>query len=175
MISTIVWPLGWTGDSTVSILTDIKLAYYKPRNVMKRQISTGIREEQTLFFAILFGLLSFLSLLPAIAKHAYLTNESLSALAAAQFISSVFMMPLLMYGIAAISHLVLKYFGGQGNYIGARRALFWAALVTTPAILISSIVETYIGELSLSLSVITTGIFIWQWVSNLKELEFNNV
>jgi len=41
--------------------------------------------------------------------------------------------------------------------------------------LISSIVETYIGELSMSLSVITTGIFIWQWVSNLKELEFNNV
>jgi len=27
----------------------------------------------------------------------------------------------------------------------------------------------------MSLSVITTGIFIWQWVSNLKELEFNNV
>ena len=54
MISTIVWPLGWIGDSTVSILTDIKFAYYKPRNVMKRQISTGIREEQTLFFAILF-------------------------------------------------------------------------------------------------------------------------
>jgi hypothetical protein len=94
----------------VSVLTDIKLAYYKPRNVMKRQISSGIKEEQTLFFAILFGLLSFLSLLPAIAKHAYLTNESLSALAAAQFISSVFMMPLLMYGIAAISHLILKYF-----------------------------------------------------------------
>ena len=142
---------------------------------MKRHLDNGIREEQTLFFAILFGLLSYLSLLPALAKHAFLANESLSALAAAQFISSVFMMPLLMYGIAAVSHLILKYFGGQGDYIGARRALFWAALVTTPAILISSIVETYIGELSMSLSVITTGIFIWQWVSNLKELEFNNV
>ena len=77
---------------------------------MKRYLEDGIREEQTLFFAILFGLLSFLSLLPALAKHAFLTNESLSALAAAQFISSVFMMPLLMYGIAAVSHLILKYF-----------------------------------------------------------------
>jgi len=142
---------------------------------MKRYLEDGIREEQTLFFAILFGLLSFLSLLPALAKHAFLTNESLSALAAAQFISSVFMMPLLMYGIAAVSHLILKYFGGQGDYIGARRALFWAALVTTPAILLTSITEAYFSEISTILSVITTMIFVWQWVSNLKELEFNNV
>ena len=142
---------------------------------MKRYLEDGIREEQTLFFAILFGLLSFLSLLPALAKHAFLTNESLSALAAAQFISSVFMMPLLMYGIAAVSHLILKYFGGQGDYIGARRALFWAALVTTPAILLTSIAEVYLSETSAILSVITTMIFIWQWFSNLKELEFNNV
>ena len=142
---------------------------------MKRYLEDGIREEQTLFFAILFGLLSFLSLLPALAKHAFLTNESLSALAAAQFISSVFMMPLLMYGIAAVSHLILKYFGGHGDYIGARRALFWAALVTTPAILLTSIAEAYFSEISTILSVITTMIFVWQWVSNLKELEFNNV
>ena len=142
---------------------------------MKRYLEDGIREEQTLFFAILFGLLSFLSLLPALAKHAFLTNESLSALAAAQFISSVFMMPLLMYGIAAVSHLILKYFGGQGDYIGARRALFWAALVTTPAILLTSIAEAYFSEISTILSVITTMIFVWQWVSNLQELEFNNV
>jgi len=142
---------------------------------MKRYLEDGIREEQTLFFAILFGLLSFLSLLPGLAKHAFLTNESLSALAAAQFISSVFMMPLLMYGIAAVSHLILKYFGGQGDYIGARRALFWAALVTTPAILLTSIAEAYFSEISTILSVITTMIFVWQWVSNLKELEFNNV
>ena len=142
---------------------------------MKRYLEDGIREEQTLFFAILFGLLSFLSLLPALAKHAFLTNASLSALAAAQFISSVFMMPLLMYGIAAVSHLILKYFGGQGDYIGARRALFWAALVTTPAILLTSIAEAYFSEISTILSVITTMIFVWQWVSNLKELEFNNV
>jgi len=142
---------------------------------MKRYLEDGIREEQTLFFAILFGLLSFLSLLPALAKHAFLTNESLSALAAAQFISSVFMMPLLMYGIAAVSHLILKYFGGQGDYIGARRALFWAALVTTPAILLTSIAEAYFSEISTILSVITTMISVWQWVSNLKELEFNNV
>ena len=142
---------------------------------MTRYLEDGIREEQTLFFAILFGLLSFLSLLPALAKHAFLTNESLSALAAAQFISSVFMMPLLMYGIAAVSHLILKYFGGQGDYIGARRALFWAALVTTPAILLTSIAEAYFSEISTILSVITTMIFVWQWVSNLKELEFNNV
>ena len=142
---------------------------------MKRYLEDGIREEQTLFFAILFGLLSFLSLLPALAKHAFLTNESLSALAVAQFISSVLMMPLWMYGIAAVSHLILKYFGGKGDYIGARRALFWAALVTTPAILLTSIAEAYFSEISTILSVITTMIFVWQWVSNLKELEFNNV
>ena len=95
------------------VLSDIRLSYLRPSKAMRNQIEFGIKEEQTLFFAILFGLLSFLSLLPDLAKHAFLKDESLSALAAAQFISSVFMMPLLMYGIAALSHITLRYFGGQ--------------------------------------------------------------
>lgn len=157
------------------VLSDIRLSYLRPSEAMRNQIEFGIKEEQTLFFAILFGLLSFLSLLPDLAKHAFLKDESLSALAAAQFISSVFMMPLLMYGIAALSHIILKYFGGQGDYVGARRALFWAALVTSPAILLTSIISTYVSDIRLILSIITTAIFFWQWISNLRELEFNNV
>ena len=80
-----------------------------------------------------------------------------------------------MYGIAALSHVIIKYFGGQGDYVGARRALFWAALVTSPAILLTSIISTYVSDIRLILSIITTAIFFWQWISNLRELEFNNV
>jgi len=85
------------------------------------------------------------------------------------------MMPLLMYGIAALSHIILAKFGGQGDYVGTRRALFWAAVVTSPVILASSVLSIYFPVVKISLAILTTFIFIWQWTSNLKELEFNNV
>jgi hypothetical protein len=159
----------------MSLLSDIGAALKAPKAEMRRHISEGIREEQTLFFALLFGGLSFLSLLPDIAKRAHITEDSLAGMAAAQFIASVFMMPLLMYGIAAISHVILVRFGGQGDHIGARRALFWAAVVATPIMLLSAIVTTYAPYMRLILAVITTLVFFWQWFSNLKELEFGNV
>lgn len=159
----------------MSLIYDIGAALKSPKREMRRHISDGIREEQTLFFALLFGGLSFVSLLPDIAKRAYLTDDSLSAMAAAQFIASVFMMPLLMYGIAAISHVILARFGGQGDHIGARRALFWAAVVTTPLMLLSAIVTTYAPDMRVILAILTTLVFLWQWFSNLKELEFGNV
>lgn len=157
------------------LLSDIGAAYKAPKHEMRRHIDDGIREEQTLFFAMLFGGLSFLSLLPDIAKRAFIADDSLSAMAAAQFIASVFMMPLLMYGIAAISHLILGRFGGQGDHVGARRALFWAAIVTAPIMLFSAILTTYVPDLRLITSIVTTLVFFWQWISNLKELEFGNV
>jgi len=161
--------------SLMTLISEINASYRTPKLEMRRQIEDGIREEQTLFFALLFGLLSFLSLLPEIAKRAYITDDSLSALAAAQFIASVFMMPLLMYGIAALSHIILAKFGGQGDHVGTRRALFWAAVVTSPIILASSVLSIYFPVVKISLAILTTFIFIWQWTSNLKELEFNNV
>jgi hypothetical protein len=157
------------------LLSNISAAYKAPKVEMRRHISDGIREEQTLFFAMLFGGLSFLSLLPDIAKRAFLADESLPAMAAAQFIASVFMMPLLMYGIAAISHVVLGRFGGQGDHIGARRALFWAAIATAPVMLFSAILTTYMPDLRLILAVVIALVFFWQWISNLRELEFGNV
>ena len=159
----------------MSLLSDIVAAYKAPTVEMRRHIDNGVREAQTLFFAVLFGGLSFLSLLPDIAKRAHLTDDSLSGLAAAQLIASVFMMPLLMYGIAALSHVILARFGGQGEHIEARRALFWAAVVTAPVMLISALLTTYVPDLRLITAIITTVVFIWQWFSNLKELEFGNV
>ena len=159
----------------MALVNDIGAAYKNPRREMRRQIADGIREEQTLFFALLFGGLSFLSLLPEIAKEAFITDGSLSAMAAAQFIASVFMMPLLMYGIAAISRIVLARFNGQGDHVGARRALFWAGIVAAPAMLLSAAIAIYVPSLQLITGVVTMLIFFWQWFANLKELEFGDV
>ncbi len=159
----------------MSLLSDIVAAYKAPKREMRRHIDNVIAEEQTLFFAMLFGGFSFLAQLPDIAKRAHITEQSLSAMTAAQFIASVFMMPLLMYGIAAISHFICARFGGQGDHIGARRALFWAAVVTAPVLLLSAVLNTFVPDLRIIGAVITSVVFFWQWFSNLKELEFGNV
>jgi hypothetical protein len=41
--------------------------------------------------------------------------------------------------------------------------------------LISALLTTYMPDLRLITAIITTAVFIWQWFSNLKELEFGNV
>jgi Na+(H+)/acetate symporter ActP len=159
----------------MSLISDIVAAYRAPRREMRRHIDNVIGEEQTLFFAMLFGGMSFIAQLPDMAKRAHLTDHNLSDLAAAQLIASVFMMPLLMYGIAAISHVIVARFGGQGDHIGARRALFWAAVVTVPVLLLSALVNTFAPDFRIIGAVITSAVFFWQWFSNLRELEFGNV
>jgi len=160
----------------VSLLNDIINAHKAPRVEMRRHIDNGIAEEQTLFFAFLFGGMNFVSLLPEMAKRAHILDTPLFGLAAQQLIASVFMMPLLMYGIAAISHFVIeRFFGGQGDHIGARRALFWAGCVTLPILLLSAVVTIFFPPAKTILALATTGIFLWQWISNLRELEFGNV
>ncbi|GLQ34252.1 hypothetical protein GCM10007939_05350 [Amylibacter marinus] len=159
----------------MAVVSDITGAYASPKRAMRRQIQAGIEEPQTLFFALCYGFLSFVSLLPALAQRAIVQDLELSALAGAQFIASVFMMPLLMYGIAGISHWILARFGGQGSYVAARRALFWAGLVAVPLLLLSSALSVFIPEMRVFGAIVTAMVFFWQWISCLIEVEYPNV
>ena len=53
--------------------------------------------------------------------------------------------PLMAYGLAGLSHLVARAFGGRGSWYSARLALFWTLLATTPAWLLHGLVAGFIG------------------------------
>jgi hypothetical protein len=89
------------------------------------------------------------------------------------FFGAVIILPLFMYGVAALSHLVAKLFGGKGSWYGARLALFWTLLATSPLVLFYGLVRGLIGPGSQSVLVGRIGavVFVLIWVQSLREAE----
>ena len=159
----------------MSILADITQAYKGPRREMRHQLSI-VTEPRILMLAFLFCLLSFVARMPELAKISHLAGDDPATMRArfgGMFVATVFMAPLMLYGIAALSHLVMKALGGQGTWQGARLALMWAALVTCPLMLLSGIFKVYTpSPVFFVATCVTAVVFLWQWFSCLAEAEF---
>jgi hypothetical protein len=78
-----------------------------------------------------------------------------------------------MYGVAALSHVIAKIFGGQGSWYTARLALFWTLLATSPLVLFYGLVRGLIGPGSQAVLVGAIGavVFLLIWVQSLREAE----
>ena len=83
------------------------------------------------------------------------------------------MLPLLLYLVAGLSHLVARVMGGQGDWFGARLALFWSLLATAPLVLFYGLVAGFIGPgAGLTLvGAIWLAVFLWFWISCLRQAE----
>ncbi|MGR3269327.1 YIP1 family protein [Thalassococcus profundi] len=155
------------------VTRDIAATYRGPGAVMRRLLAAGPREDRAL--AILMGacLLVFIAQWPAISRRAHLEELELNALLAGALFGWLFIAPLGLYLLAALSHLVAKLFGGKGGWYGARLALFWSLLASTPLILLNGLVAGFIGK-GAALSIIGLawfGVFLWFWLSSLKVAE----
>jgi len=155
------------------VTRDIAATYRGPGAVMRRLLAAGPREDRAL--AILMGacLLVFIAQWPAISRRAHLEDLELNALLAGALFGWLFIAPLGLYLLAALSHLVAKAFGGKGGWYGARLALFWSLLASTPLILLNGLVAGFIGK-GAALSIVGLawfGVFLWFWMASLKVAE----
>ena len=155
------------------VTRDIAATYRGPGAVMRRLLAAGPREDRAL--AILMGacLLVFIAQWPAISRRAHLEELELNALLAGALFGWLFIAPLGLYLLAALSHLVAKLFGGKGGWYGARLALFWSLLASTPLILLNGLVAGFIGK-GAALSIIGLawfGVFLWFWMASLRVAE----
>jgi hypothetical protein len=157
------------------VTTDIAATYRSPRAVMRRLLDAGRREDRAL--AILMGgcLLAFVGRWPALQRAATLQPDAppLEAQIAGALFGWVFVAPLLLYGLAALSHLVARLVGGQGSFYGARLALFWAFLAAAPLLLLQGLVEGLVGPgpgLQI-VGVLWLVAFGWFWIASLREAE----
>jgi hypothetical protein len=140
---------------------------------MKRLLALGPREDRAL--AILMGgcLLVFISRWPALSRQAHLDAVELNPLLAGALFGWIFLAPLLLYGLAALSHLIAKAFGGKGSWYGARLALFWSLLAATPLMLLNGLVAGFVGPgpgLTL-VGAIWCAVFLWFWITSLLTSE----
>ena len=158
----------------MSVTKDITATWRRPRAVIRRQLAGGIREDRALAYLMGACLLIFVAQLPRLAREAHLdATIPLDARLQAALLGWLMMAPLFLYGLAALSHVLAKVFGGQGSWFGARLALFWSMLASTPLWLFHGLVSGFIGPggaLTLAGVLLLAGFGV-MWVLSLAEAE----
>lgn len=158
----------------MTVARDILALWRRPRDTFRAKLAEGPREDRAL--AILMGAsaLYFIAQWPQHARAAHLDpSVPLEARLGGALMGAVFLLPLIAYGVAAVSRLVAKAGGGRGTHAGARLALFWAMLATAPLMLLYGAAAGLAGPGPL---VATMGLavflaFVWLWITLLRVAE----
>lgn len=121
---------------------------------MRNQIDRG-NDEPRLMAYLAFGcFVIFLSFLPRLmATDLSGTDQSLAAGITVWFFSVMFFVPLMMYGVAAISHLVAKAFGATGPYHNARHAIAWMLVVLSPVLIVKGMLGSVFIALEMPMAI----------------------
>lgn len=157
----------------MAVTRNITATYRNPGKTLRGLLALGQREDRALAYLMAGCLVVFVAQLPRLAREAHLTGAELNMLLGASLMAWVFIAPLLLYCIAGLSHLVAKIFKGRGSHYGARLALFWALLASSPLMLLWGLIAGFIGP-GLELQVIGLlwfATFGWFWISGLIAAE----
>ena len=114
-------------------------------------------------------LMVFVAQTPRLAREAYVSGEDLGMLMGATLMAWLFIAPLILYGLAFLSQLVLRAIGRSPGSYGARMALFWALLASSPLMLLWGLTAGFVGkgiELTI-VGILWLLIFMWFWVGGL--------
>lgn len=173
----------------MSVSQDIVATWRRPRAVMRRLLSMGVREDRALAFLFAACALIFVAQLPRLQRantleqQAWLANGAKASDLVATFQAEIaitgfawlLVWPLFFYFIGGASHLIAKIFGGRGSFYTARLALFWSLLASSPAWLFHGLVSGFIGPgpAQQIAGVILIGAFLLFWSVCLREAETN--
>ena len=157
----------------MSITRDITATYKGPGRVMARLLSYGQREDRAIAYLMAGCVIVFIAQMPRLAREAHIEGSDLNMLLGATMMAWVFIMPLVLYVIAAMSHILAKAFRGQGTFYSARLALFWALLASSPLVLLWGLGAGFIGpgiEQQIT-GLLWFGVFAWFWLGGLLVAE----
>ena len=138
----------------------------------------GADEALGLMWLFVACILFFVARLPELARQSHFAalegvEQPVASLALPLFYGTVLLAPLMFMLIAAGSHLVARLLGGQGVWLDARLALFWALLCTAPVVLFQGLIAGFLGAgpgLTLA-NFLVFGVFVFIWLSCLVALE----
>ncbi|NKX46085.1 YIP1 family protein [Roseicyclus persicicus] len=132
----------------MAVSSDIVATWRRPRQVMRKLLSMGRREDRALAILIAACLLIFVAQWPRLSREAFMAPEGaapLDARLAITFFAMMMVWPILAYALAAVTHILARIAGGRGTWYSARLALFWSLLATSPAWLLHGLVAGFIG------------------------------
>ncbi len=158
----------------MSVVADMAATWRAPGTIAARRAGAGPREDRALAVLLLACALVFLAQWPRLTRQATLTGEELNPLLGGALFAWMFLMPLVLYALGTLSHLVARALGGQGSAYHARFVLFWALLAASPAWLLWGLVAGFIGPgpaMQLT-GALALGAFLIFWAMGLKTVEW---
>ena len=148
------------------VTRDIAEAYIRPRVVMARKLAAGQREDRALAYLMGGCVMMFIAQLPRLSREAHFDpSVPLEGLITGALQGIVFILPLLLYGVAAALHIGTRVFKGQGTWFTTRLVLFWTMLSMAPMFLLHGLVAGFIGP-SVQLDLVgglVLAAFLWLW------------
>lgn len=153
---------------------DILSGWLRPRATIRRQLAGGVREDRALMLLMLGCAGLFVAQWPRLAREASLDpSVPLEARLGGALLGLMFLAPLGLYALAALSHLVARMLGGQGSFGTARLALFWSLLATLPGFLLHGLAQGFLGPVALTRIIgwAVLAVFLTIWFLSLSEAE----
>lgn len=157
----------------MGVTRNIRATYLGPGRVVTGLLQAGPREDRALAYLMAGCMIVFIAQTPRLAREAHLSGEDLNMLMGATLMAWIFIAPLVLYCVAGLSHLLAKLFRGRGTQYGARLALFWALLASSPLMLLNGLVAGFIGpglELQ-GVGFLWFAFFAWFWLGGLIAAE----
>jgi hypothetical protein len=131
----------------MGLVADIAQTYRAPRQVIARRAAQAGSEVQAIIIVMLGCLLVFIAQWPVHSRAAFLDPEiPLGGRLTGAGVAWLMIMPIVLYALAAIIHLLLRAIGGKGSFFTARIALFWALLASAPLALLNGLTVGFIGN-----------------------------
>lgn len=158
----------------MAVTDDIVATYRGPGAVMRRLLTGERHEARALTYLVAALVVIYVAQWPGLSRAAHFEPDvPLVQRMVASFLAVLAMIPA-FYLLAALGHLAARLLGGQGDFFGARIALFWALLAVTPLMLLQGMVAGFIGPgvQATLVGVIVFAVFLWFWVSGLRVAEF---
>ena len=162
----------------MAITSEILASYRRPADTVRRLLAGPEREDRALIMIMAASAIICVAQWPVAARRAHFDPSiPLEARIAGMLLATVFLLPLLAYAVAGLSHVVLRLLRGRGTFYRARIALFWALLSVSPLMLLNGLVAGLIGTgpaLSATGALIFAA-FLWIWGAGLHAAEFGPV
>lgn len=147
----------------MSITADIVRTYRSPGAVVEEYAARGEGEDRAFIVLMIACGLIFLAQWPRLSREAYLTERPLDMMIGGALMAWIFVAPLLLYALAAVSIAILRAIGRRPRPAAARFAVFWALLCASPLWLLYGVAAGFVGPSpTLDLvGAVAFGAFLW--------------
>ncbi|WP_025052962.1 hypothetical protein [Sulfitobacter noctilucae] len=150
--------------------SDIIATYRRPGGVISSMLARGPREDRALIYLMIACLLVFVAQTPRLAREAYETQTDLGMLLGAALMAWLFIAPLLFYVVAGLTYAIARLLRSKISAYGARLALFWALLASSPIILLWGLTAGFVGPgIQMTLvGILWFAAFMWFWIAGFR-------